>query len=71
MQEIKRVEIEATTQFETIMSQHFLELDEAAQTNLHHSSPGPMGPPPSPASHSLDMSAWLVIYSDSTKLERK
>ena len=32
MQEIERVEIKATTQFKAIMSQHFLELDEAAQT---------------------------------------
>jgi len=32
MQEIKRVEIKATTQFKAIMAQHYLELDEAAQT---------------------------------------
>ena len=32
MQEIKRVEIKATTQFKAVMAQHFLELDEAART---------------------------------------
>lgn len=32
MQEVKRVEIKATTQFKAVMAQHFLELDEAART---------------------------------------
>jgi activator of 2-hydroxyglutaryl-CoA dehydratase len=43
MQEIKRVEIKATAQFKAVMSQHFLELDAAAQTNPHPQLTGAYG----------------------------